>query len=246
MRFYYLIFIIAQIVFFISCESECKRFQYPNQSLCYNLDITESNGVVDTLCEIYDSVEEKILVEVGYIKDGVRNGIWDYNYKNDIQKIEWAVHNDKYLNFKTNMLAYVDSIEYGPNYTKFKIKAKEANLRLSVFINNQIKDSLSEKKYLELFQKEFIALGYKVMNSTSGELMDQTNRIYTNYLSVEHLKNKNEKLFMKNACGFINNNDLIEVSIVSNRPFSFLANTLFNSVLTSFYYKGNRLFNPFY
>lgn len=235
--------ILFIIVTLISCDRN-KKLEYKDSTNMYYVRLKESikDEIKDTLAIFYDFNNPAIVKQVGFYKDGFRNGYWDYNLKDSMIRIKWGHYKDKYLGFETNMFASADSTKFGDFFTKFLFSTTSGKIILSISINSQIKDSLFKKSYEQMSKNEFDNLGVSVLRYQTSEIRSSlNNKIFISDIIIQ-LAN-NERKYIRLAHGFLSK-DFIEFSVGSSNKNDFYANTLFNAVLTNFYLNGKRLYDP--
>src|SRR4051812_3868467 len=122
------------LFFLIACNSQNKKLIYQDSSNKFYVTIKESkkDRFKDSLFTFYDFNNPSKIKEVGFLKDGFRNDLWNYNLPSSVKTIKWAHYRDKCLNFETNLFAEADSAKYGDSYTKLLFSTDEGQIVLSI------------------------------------------------------------------------------------------------------------------
>ncbi len=230
----------------ISCNSSKKNYLFKDSTKKYYVEINESerNGSIDTLLTFYDFKDISKVKELGFYKNGFRNDLWSYNLQFGIETIKWSYYKDENLNFETNLFAKADSVKYSELSTKFLFRTELGEIILNITINGPLKDSVPLENYKKITTRELENLGANILLFESNKLDSSINDIYVNNLEIE-MPSTNDHIHIKSIFGFIEKDTFVEFSVSTSNIDNYLANILFDAVLTSFYLDGNMLYNPF-
>jgi len=225
------------------CYPKEKKIVYEDLSNKY-LITKEATSIsqTDTLFTFYDFKNPTKVKMVGFSKNGFRNGSWSYNLKNDIDTIKWGHYKDKYLGFETNVFAFTDSVKYGKWFTKFLYKLKNEKLILSISINGPLKDSLPEVNYDRITKAEITGTGVKIVSFDTRKVINSNRNIYLNTGVFKNANGSTINIYA--AHGFIDPDYFVELSVSSENGTSLRFEELFNAVLSNFYIRGKRFYEP--
>jgi hypothetical protein len=234
------------LVVLISCNSKKEKLIYQDYSNKYYAKIDESdkNGSVDTLYTFYDFNDPEKVREVGFIKDGLHNGLWSYNLNSGAKTIDWGYYQDTTQNFQTNIFAKADSLIHQGAFSKFIFNTGNDKLILTIAINSPVKDSLTEKNYKQLMEEDFAKIGVVLNYFQTKKLINNGKDIYISEIKA-YKPSTNKIRFEKDAYCFLDKNNFVEISIGYSNEKNVDADILFNAVLTSFFINGKILYDPF-
>jgi len=222
---------------------KAPRFNYQDSNNHYLLEIKESNneGLIDTLYLLRDFDEKSTIREVGFYKNGFRNGRWNYNSEREVITIDWALYEDTLLHFRTSTFPKIDSIKRGENYTRMEFLVNKERINLTIKINRSTKGSMPATNYKELVDKELKNIGHTLVFFETDTFSNSKNAIYINRMKVR-VRDGTYK-YVKSCVAFLER-DYLEFSVVTPRKEDFFADRLFDAVLTDLEYGGSKIYNP--
>lgn len=229
----------------MACNSKTNLLKYQDSTQKYYIQVQLSQHLAseDSLLTFYDFKNPSDVKEVGFIKDGFRNGLWVYNLPSGVKKITWGDYKNKDLDLETNLFERADTIKYGNSFVRFLYKTDMGDLILNIFINGSLKDSLPETNYRPITERQFSKLGIETRSFKTFKIDYTPNDIYVSDIGAMEISNSKAKI-LKTAFSFIDKNTFVEFSVISSRE-NVYREILFNAVLTNLFVNGKRLYNPF-
>jgi len=233
------------VIVLVACNSKKNLLKYQDSTNKYYVQVQISKHLAseDSILTFYDFKDSSDVKEVGFIKDGFRNGMWIYNLSSGVKKITWGDYKNKDLDLETNLFEKADTIKYGNSFVRFLYKTDMGDLILNIFINGSLKDSVPETNYRQITERQFFKLGIKTLSFKTFRIGYTPNDIYVSDIEAMEISNNKTKI-LKTAYSFIDKNTFVELSVVSSRE-NVYRKILFNAVLTNLFVNGKRLYNPF-
>jgi hypothetical protein len=233
------------VIVLVACNSKTHLSKYQDSTDKYFVQVQLSQHLAseDSLLTFYDLKNPSDAKEVGFIKDGFRNGMWVYNLPSGVKKITWGDYKNKDLALETNLFEKADTMKYGNSFVRFLYKTDMGDLVLSIFINGSLKDSFPETNYRQITEREFSKLGIETLSFKTFKIDYTPNNIYVSDIEAMEKSNNKTKI-LKTAFSFIDKNTFVEFSVISSRE-NVYREILFNAVLTNLFVNGKRLYYPF-
>lgn len=238
-------YLIYTVIILVACNSKNKLLKYQDSSNKYFVQVQPSQNTYskDSLLTFYDINNSTDVKEVGFIKDGFRNGMWGYNFAAGTKKITWGHYKNKNLGFETNLFERADSVKYGDSFVRFLFSTDAGNVILNVFINGALKDSTPEVNYKRITEREFLNLGIETVSFKTYKINYKPNEIYISEIEAKDISS-NQLKFLKTGFSFVDQNTFVEFSVISSKENAY-RDILFNAVFTNFFINGERLYDPF-
>lgn len=234
------------VLLVVGCSTKTEEINYIDNTGRYSVKmmIGEKNTVKDTLVTFTDSLSGEVKA-AGFYRNGVKSDRWRYNLPDSVLTIDWVDYADPYLPFQTNMISYVDSIKYGPDFSKFLIRQGEVDFVVTVAVNGALKNELKKESYLNLLSRDVAknglfcySLGYI---SFKGETADS---VRVQKIQVSSRTGDQERYLIVGYT-FIDSGELVEIIMSAPVYGRQQADILFSGVFTGFRFKGRTLYNPF-
>lgn len=234
------------ILLVVGCSTKTEEIHYTDNTGRYSVKmmIGEKNTMKDTLVTFTDSLSGEVKA-TGFYRNGVKSDKWRYNLPDSVLTIDWVDYADRYLPFQTNMISYVDSIKYGPDFSKFLIRRGAVDFVVTVAVNGALKNELKKESYLNLLSRDVAknglvcnSLGY---TSFKGEMADS---IRVQKIEVSSSSGDQERYLIVGYT-FIDSGELVEIIMSAPVSGRQQADILFSGVFTGFRFKGRALYNPF-
>lgn len=235
------ILIIATIAFICSCKGKSK-WKYVDASTTMYCEGALDDGREEGLFNFFSVKGKRSWMKSGFYLKGLKNQKWQYRLDDSIMSIEWAPFIDKNLHFETNVFNKIDSAEYGDFYSAFTFITPSGKIKLVVAINGPLKDSLLGGKVFEnILINELSEVGLKLTSFKFDRLSDDQ---HTLNIYRSNINRKNGVITVVRTLHAMTGKNFIDISVHNSSKESIHAEILFNGVLTNFYFKGKRLFNP--
>jgi hypothetical protein len=240
-----LIKVFIPVLLIFSCQDPkppCQNRYYDGtMAACANGKYV--NGKEQGTFIFLDTTGKGSFLATGEYKDGFRTGLWSYDDKGTLRQATWTYYKDEHHGFETNLFSEADSLINTAYSSLFKISVdKPRDLQLLVTINGTTKDSILKYSYQSYNEKELKEAGFQMKNFVLDSISDGTNKIYLYSFSL-HTSEKTDIVHGAYST-FGEKNTFVEIAVAYSENISFHANKLLSSVITNFYYQGERLFNP--
>ena len=176
----------------ICCTKKKQQFIYEDSSGIYT--VTAEKVHADTLYTFYDRAKREIR-QVGIYKNSIRNGPWAYVTDSSSYSITWALYQDKYLGYSTNLLYESDSTIYGGWYTKSVCPTPGGPLNIIVGINGALKDSFPEKNYKRFLESDTKGKNFTIVSFKRTNLYDSEGQVFINKGEIKNNETAKRKSF---------------------------------------------------
>lgn len=233
------LFIISFLVF--SCKKEPINYYH----ILNGKDTTIIDGnVKNNMEEGRWSIASKNgrLLADGFFKQGLKEGIWQYNLQDSMVSIRWKAYENKAKNIRINIPDNWVVIEHKNVLFQATFNSSSKNVKTKYLIigTSNISDTISSvKNYFDLSQQ--------VLNSktkiTDGQSFNVNNVGNQSYLSRYIFSRDGEELLVFNFIGLINN-EIIDIAYCSLNEDQEYKKLLFFELLIGCYYSNNRILNP--
>jgi len=234
--------VIISIILLFGCSNpKPNNLMYEDSSNKFHVIITEyeNDKSIDSLYSLNELDDPTSTKEVGYIKNGFRNGTWVYNLDTAIRKIEWGHYKDKDLNFEISTFVNIDTIKHGDMYSKLQFITDSGNINLIVSINGSLKDSLPETNYEQFLRNDVNKVGGQLLDFNILKVRGLFSDVYICNIALQYGDSK--KRYFKSVFSYIDKDHFVDVAVSSGRQNDFYANELFDAVLTDFRLNGKKL-----
>jgi hypothetical protein len=237
--------ILIIVVLFGNCTTHQRcDFTYTSSAIPYCATGKLENGSEDGKFIFWRFDNSNNFDQAGFYFGRLRNDDWFYRINDNLVTIKWGAYKDSSLHFETNVFSYADTLKHGDSFAKFQFKTKEGPIQLTIGIDVPMKDSFPEGNYERIAKNELASIGYEPLDVKKHIIGPDSNKIYIYELKVKNKKDPDGHLFyLKNAFARLGKH-FIDFSVKYDDPKNYKGPILFEGVLTNFFLRGERLYNP--